>query len=110
MICDDPDAPGKVWSHWAIYDIPRDRRALGQRVPRSYASSGPHQAQNDFHRTGYDGPCPPHGDGVHHYRFRLFALSVDHLPVEAPCSCAAVLNAVEKHKLAEARLTGLYAR
>jgi hypothetical protein len=110
LICDDPDAPGKTWSHWAMYDIPPERLALGQHVPRCDATSGPYQARNDFHRPGYDGPCPPRGHGAHRYRFRLFALSVDHLKLDAPCSCAAVVKAAEKHKLAVAQLTGLYAR
>jgi Raf kinase inhibitor-like YbhB/YbcL family protein len=22
LLCDDPDAPGGTWHHWAVYDIP----------------------------------------------------------------------------------------
>jgi Phosphatidylethanolamine-binding protein len=45
------------------------------------------QAINDFHRPGYGGPCPPRGHGLHHYHFRLLALSLDHLPVGGTPSC-----------------------
>ena len=30
LLCDDPDAPGGTWHHWAAYDIPSDRTQLAQ--------------------------------------------------------------------------------
>jgi len=30
LICADPDAPGGVWHHWAIHDIPAETRALAE--------------------------------------------------------------------------------
>ncbi|HEY4773240.1 MAG TPA: YbhB/YbcL family Raf kinase inhibitor-like protein, partial [Xanthobacteraceae bacterium] len=27
LLCDDPDAPGGTWHHWAAYDIPAERRS-----------------------------------------------------------------------------------
>jgi phosphatidylethanolamine-binding protein (PEBP) family uncharacterized protein len=68
------------------------------------------QAVNDFHRTGYGGPCPPHGHGPHHYRFRLLALSIDRLRLPAHPSCADVERHARPHLVAEAILTGVYAR
>lgn len=55
-------------------------------------------------------PPPPHGHGPHRYRFRLVALDVDSLPVAGHPSCLAVTAAAEKHALADAEITGLYAR
>lgn len=31
------------------------------------------EGTNDFGEIGYRGPCPPVGDGPHHYRFRVLA-------------------------------------
>jgi phosphatidylethanolamine-binding protein (PEBP) family uncharacterized protein len=28
FLCDDPDAPGGTFGHWAIFDIPPERRRL----------------------------------------------------------------------------------
>ncbi len=108
LLCDDPDAPAGVWRHWAAYDIPGDRASLDEDESRFGASFK--QAINDFRRLGYGGPCPPHGHGPHHYRFRLLALDIAALSVPENADCAAVEAAARKHALAEARLTGVYER
>jgi len=110
LLCADPDARGGTWYHWAVYDIPANRRRFSEFLPRNDALLGLHQAQNDFRRTGYDGPRPPRGDGAHHYHFRLMALSVARLELDGHPSCAEVESAAGNHVLAEAELTGTYAR
>ena len=64
---------------------------------------------NDFGRTGYGGRCPPPGH-PHRYRFRLLALDVARLDIGPHAKCQDVLRAADRHKLAEARLVGTYAR
>jgi hypothetical protein len=110
LVCTDPDAPGGTWHHWAIFDIAPDRRGLAEHFARSDDPEGPKQAKNDFRKIGYDGPCPPPGHGAHRYQFRLIALSVEHLPVQAHPSCAAVTVKAEEFALAEAELVGRYER
>ena len=75
LLCDDPDAPSGTFRHWALYDIPADRAELVQGFDRSCEKEGLKRAINDFNRLGYQGPCPPHRHGPHHYHFRLLALS-----------------------------------
>lgn len=58
VLCDDPDAPNGTWRHWAIFDIPSDCRQLTEHVSRGEHRNGLRQAENDFHRFGYDGPAP----------------------------------------------------
>lgn len=110
LVCDDPDAPGGTWHHWAAYDIPAGQTALEADAARNADKHGFKQATNDFHRTGYGGPCPPHGHGPHHYHFRLMALSVTQLPVRQGAACRDIEREARKHALAEAILVGIYER
>ena len=110
LLCDDPDAPMGIWHHWAAYDIPADQRVLADNAARHPAGTGFAQAINDFRKAGYGGPCPPHRHGIHHYHFRLLALSVDRLPLGAKPSCRDVEREARKHAIAEATLIGLYQR
>jgi Raf kinase inhibitor-like YbhB/YbcL family protein len=110
LTCEDPDAPGGVWHHWAIYDIPAGQRSLAEHYPRSNAADGTKQARNDFQRQGYDGPCPPPGHGPHHYQFKLLALSTAHLPVNENPACRDVEAAAKPFILSSAMLVGTYER
>ena len=59
---DDPDAPGGVFTHWVVFNLPATSRGLPEAVPsRSGIDGGGLQGKNDFGRTGYGGPCPPPG-------------------------------------------------
>jgi Raf kinase inhibitor-like YbhB/YbcL family protein len=108
LLCDDPDAPGGTWHHWAAYDIEATRTSLpldaGNNAPLGFK-----QAVNDFQKPGYGGPCPPPG-APHHYHFRLLALPIARLSVSDGASCASVESEARKHSLAEATLVGLYGR
>jgi len=111
LLCNDPDAPAGTWHHWAAYDIPPDRTALAEGAAADLSAAGFKQAINDFRNPGYGGPCPPHRHGIHHYHFRLLAVSVDRLPVRNDAmSCGDVEREAGKHLLAEATLVGLYQR
>ena len=110
IICDDPDAPGGTWHHWAVYDIPTDQSGLSEGAAQHGGGIAFKQAINDFGRQGYGGPCPPHRHGPHHYHFRILALSLAHLSLGNKPSCADVERAARKHVLAEASLVGLYER
>jgi Raf kinase inhibitor-like YbhB/YbcL family protein len=108
LLCDDPDAPGGTWHHWAAYDIAADQTALAQAAAGDAHSFK--QAINDFKRRGYGGPCPPHGHGLHHYHFRLLALSVPQLTVRKDATCRDVEREARKHLLTEATLVGVFGR
>ncbi len=74
LIVDDPDAPGGVFTHWVIFNIPSDSRGLPEAVPTTTElSDGSLQGKNGFGRIGYGGPCPPPGS-PHRYQFTLYAL------------------------------------
>jgi Raf kinase inhibitor-like YbhB/YbcL family protein len=105
LICDDPDAPRPdPWVHWVVYKIPADRRG----VPEG-STQGALEGTNDFDRMGYGGPMPPIGHGVHHYRFRIYALDTE-LKTTAGLSKDQLLEAIEGHVLDEGELVGTYER
>ncbi|MNK99002.1 putative kinase inhibitor protein [compost metagenome] len=105
LVLDDPDAPAKVWVHWVLYNLPPDAGMLPEGTQGLKATA--REGRNDFGDLGYGGPCPPRG--THRYRFRLFALD-EHLDVGEGCSKSELLTAMEGHVLAEAELTGTYAK
>lgn len=101
VIMEDPDAPRGTFTHWLAYDIPAEGPELKTTAGQTLA--------NDFGRSGYGGPCPPHGHGAHRYYFTAYALDVPSLDV--PGSTRDDLEAAIKgHTLAKARLMGRYER
>jgi Raf kinase inhibitor-like YbhB/YbcL family protein len=115
LLCDDPDAPSsEPWVHWLVYKIPATSMALPEGIgSRSGKSSdGLRQGHNSWQSgkaTGYRGPAPPRGHGVHHYHFHLYALDKP-LPLQAGATKAELLKAMQGHVLAEAELVATYQR
>lgn len=109
LIMDDPDAPGRVFTHWVIFNLPADTRELPEALPTAgQLPSGALQGKNDFGKIGYGGPCPPSGP-AHRYRFSLYALD-QALDLPVSVSKGQVLKAMEGHILAQGLLTGVYQR
>lgn len=105
LICDDPDAPRpRPWVHWVVYGIPADLTGLPEG-----GAQGVIEGENDFGRTGYGGPMPPRGHGVHHYRFRIYALDTE-LDAAAGLTREQLLAAMEGHVISEGELVGTYER
>ena len=103
LLVEDPDAPGGVFRHWGVYDIPADRRE----IPAGGVVGV--QTTNDFGKQGYGAPCPPVGDPPHHYAFRILALDVAHLS-GAPAHAGALVDALDGHVLASSDMVALYGR
>src|SRR5262249_57275114 len=110
LLCDDPDAPGGTWHHWAAYDLPVGRTSLPEGAGRPGGQESLKQAINDFGRSGYGGPCPPPGHGPHHYHFRQPALSIDRLPMRQDPSRPDVAREAREQLDAAAILVRGYSR
>jgi Raf kinase inhibitor-like YbhB/YbcL family protein len=115
LICDDPDAPRpEPWVHWVVYKIPASTTSLPEGVARSKtvdAVGGAMQGLNSWpsDNTGYRGPMPPPGHGLHHYHFKLYALDAA-LDTQPGLSKDELLQAMQGHVLAEAEMIGTYER
>jgi Raf kinase inhibitor-like YbhB/YbcL family protein len=117
--------------HWVLVDLPASVRAVeaGEYAssvtphgkPGPAAAHGARQGVNGYtewfasdasmsgHYYGYDGPCPPWNDELpHRYVFTVYALDVEKLPVQGAFRGPEVRQAIERHVLAQASITGKY--
>jgi Raf kinase inhibitor-like YbhB/YbcL family protein len=107
LIVDDPDAPGKTWVHWLVWNLPPTVTELPEGVSVQGLPAGSQQGTNSSGNLGYEGPCPPRG--MHRYYFKLYALDAP-LRLPARADKQTLLKAMQGHVLAEAELMGTYTR
>lgn len=108
LICEDPDAPGGIWTHWVIFNIPPEVTCLSEFVmPREELEDGSLQGANSWGTIGYKGPCPP--SGTHRYYFKIYALDVK-LSLPAGITREELLEAMEGHILDYGAIMGTYTR
>jgi hypothetical protein len=73
LVCEDPDASvPNPFVHWIVYGIEASVTSLDART----AATSQHGKNSKF-ATGFAPAAPPHGHGVHHYHFQVFALDCE---------------------------------
>ena len=102
LIADDADAPGGLFTHWLVWNIPPQTSSIAEGI----APKGV-QGANDFGKSGYRGPCPP--PGRHRYSFKIFALDRE-LELRSGAKRSQVDAAMKGHVIAQGELVGRYAR
>lgn len=111
LVIDDPDAPGAVFDHWVIWNIPANLDSIPEDVPKEEtveSLGGAIQGLNGFGKIGYKGPCPPPGP-AHNYRFIAYAL--DTKPELTPgLSKKDLEREIGAHTLAQDQIVGIYGR
>lgn len=109
LICDDPDAPRGVWTHWVLWNIPADTTELPEHLsPRKMLDNGAQQGMNDSNTIGYSGPCPPQGP-AHRYFFTVYALDRI-LELSGQIRKEQLLAAMKGHIIAKGEVMGRYGR
>jgi len=108
VICHDPDAPLVTpgtygFVHWVLYNLPGSTTRVDEGTGEGTVGG------NDFGNTGYGGPAPPDGHGVHHYFFWVLALDRE-LDLEAGLTMWQFLEQAEPHIIGMNRLVGTYQR
>jgi len=108
VICHDPDAPLVTpgtygFVHWVLYNLPGSITGLEEGTAEGTAGG------NDFGDSGYGGPMPPEGHGVHHYFFWVLALDRQ-MDLEPGLTMWQFLERAEPHILGMNRLVGTYER
>jgi Raf kinase inhibitor-like YbhB/YbcL family protein len=109
LILHDPDAPRTDgFTHWMVYNIPRNVTHIPEKLPEGPRVSGVGlQGKNDGGKVGYLGPCPP--SGTHRYYLRLFALRQE-LDLGPAATATEVQLAMHDHIIEQAELMGTYAK
>lgn len=108
IICHDPDAPlvqngSYGFVHWVLYNLPASVTSLEENSGEGTSGI------NDLDRSGYGGPMPPEGHGVHHYYFWVLALDkATSLP--EGLALPELLKQIEPHLIGMNRLVGTYQR
>ena len=104
LTCEDPDAPGGTFVHWVAWGIDPSSGRIG-----ADDDSGIRQGLNGMGNNGFHGPCPPPGNGLHHYEFTLYALDQP-IDLEPGASIEDLRAAIDGHVRATATLMGTYER
>jgi len=102
LIADDPDAPGGLFTHWLVWNIPPQTSSIAE----GSAPKGVH-GTNDFGKPDYKGPCPP--PGTHRYSFKIYALDRE-LDLRGGAKRSQLDAAMKGHVVAQGVLVGRYAR
>ncbi len=109
LLCEDPDAPRGIWTHWVLFNLAPEAQGLHEGIPtEEELPNEASQGTNDFGKVGYNGPAPPPGK-PHRYFFKLFALDTS-LDLGSDVKRAQLLDAMKGHILAEGQLMGTYGR
>ena len=110
----DPDAPtGSGWWHWVVFDVPANINELvtnAGNISLNLTPKGAIQSVTSFGATGFGGPCPPEGHGIHQYVFTVHALKTDKLGLDAATNPAIVGYYLWNNTLAKASIVSYYQR
>jgi Raf kinase inhibitor-like YbhB/YbcL family protein len=105
----DSDAPtGVGFWHWLVFNIPSAVTSIAAGAGTGAASGT--SGRNDYGRFGYGGPCPPSGDGLHHYHFTVSALDTVLSAMPASTTGAYLTFNMRGHIIAQGTYVGLYSR
>ncbi|HEX4445471.1 MAG TPA: YbhB/YbcL family Raf kinase inhibitor-like protein [Polyangiaceae bacterium] len=109
VLVEDPDAPApQAFVHWSVYSIPPTANALPEGIGTGATlPAGAIEGKNSKGTSGFFGPKPPPGHGIHHYHFQVFALDTP-LGLRPGAERAAVVEAMKGHVLAQGDVVGTY--
>jgi Raf kinase inhibitor-like YbhB/YbcL family protein len=103
VICHDPDAPlPDGFTHWVVYGIPPSEQGIKEGGGSAFT-----EGVNGFGESGYGGPQPPPGHGVHHYYFWIYALDTE-LGAKPGLDRRQLLDVMSGHILEQNRVVGTY--
>lgn len=101
LLVDDPDAPGRLFNHWIVFNIPPGTTE----IPEGTCPINALQGRNDYGEECYGGPQPPSGE--HRYFFKIYALDKK-LSLPSGAKREAVYKEMHGHILDETQLMGRF--
>ncbi len=105
LIVHDPDSTHEEpFTHWLVWNIPTDTTRLSSsELPKKAI-----QGTNDFRETGYGGPQPKAGSGVHRYVFSLYAVRGTHEFDQSKTTRLEILREIADSIAAQSQWVGTY--
>jgi hypothetical protein len=100
LILIDTSAAFGEFDHWVVWNLP----PVAKIAEKSIAGV---TGRNSRKENTYTGPCPP--NGIHEYRFRVYALDTE-LNLSDTCGKMGLVKAMQGHILAKGELLGLFQR
>ena len=97
LICEDPDCPSGLFTHWAVKNIPKYTTHIGNGVKIG------EEIRNSWGLKRYKGPKPP--SGIHRYFFKLYALSIESLNAR---NIKELREQIKRNKIGETYIIGKY--
>lgn len=104
LVVDDPDVESEPYVHWLLFDIGKDTTSI------AHGGTAGISGTNSAKQLEWAPPCPPKGDGPHHYRFHVYALDVERLGTMAGSPRPSITAAMKSHVLQESLLVATYER
>ncbi len=110
LVMYDPDAPGGVFYHWLLYDIPASAKVIIPEAlpPLPIIKSLGAQGVNSYGRIGYGPPCPPRGS-KHRYVFLVLGLDAE-IQLPPAMKPKELFKAIAGHVVTYGVLYGVYER
>ena len=99
LICEDPDCPSGLFTHWAVKNIPKEVTKVGNGEKIGV------EIRNSWGLKRYKGPRPP--SGTHRYYFKLYALSIESLNAR---NIKELKSQIKRYKIGETSIMGKYAK
>lgn len=100
----DPDAPYGTFTHWVVWNIPKNKTTIDENDLFSDAEIG----KNSAGKNGYMGPCPPPRT-IHNYHFAVYALN-EKIDIPPGSGIADLEKAMTGHIVANGELIGQFGR
>ena len=99
LICEDPDCPSGLFTHWAIKNIPKETNNIknGEKIGV--------EIRNSWGLKRYKGPRPP--NGMHRYFFKLYALSIESLNAR---NIKELREQIKRNKIGETYIMGKFGK
>jgi Raf kinase inhibitor-like YbhB/YbcL family protein len=104
----DLDVKPTLWSHWVVVDLPAGAGGIARG-----AASLPAPAKavaSNFGDAAYDGPCPPHGTGLHRYQFTIWAMPEATTTIAPNMPAEQIITLLAKTAVDRVSLTGTVRR
>jgi Raf kinase inhibitor-like YbhB/YbcL family protein len=100
----------KNWVHWHLINIPPSVREIAEHASGTYRSlpAESMELRNSYGESGYGGPNPPRGTGIHEYEITVHALDLPALSLGPFSTLGECAVAMQGHVLATASIIGTF--